>query len=684
MSSSENNSSSITIKVASPVAIAIGKLSVYTVPRDSTVLELKTAITNRFPSSEPGPAPDRQRLIFRGKLLENTKKISEVLKENSLQNASSIHFHLAIKPLVDAAAESGSSRLGGTFANRFFGSASTPSSSAIASSNTPSSNAFGSSSHTIDRNISSSTSNSTHPSRDSSSPSISFPASIPVTSNSRLDSQSLHTTTTQPTDSNASSDITTDPEIVPTSGQQHFPNVWTSSSSFGPSADTVSSPTSNPSTTPSVQITTASTPSFAFNSSHPVFDVQSQASSSSVHDLYTTQVPPQGSAGILDLSRVSFSVTESGERTVNFVGPHSIIIPIPVEQVAFIRNHANELLCCLAPEALVRLSNILHRPVEPEPLSSRTPIYTDSPTGLPTYNPDLPVGRNLYLSTPVVRSVPTPTQPIIAQPDVLGTEPVLIVEQPLNGIRIGFGTRNVDINAQFFRNHFGFISFLLRVILVIDLFVMDFSPEVQVVCVAAGLIIALLWTNNIIQRAATQVTESIRNVLFHMPHGNPAVPTEEDQPQEPDQEQQQQPQAVEANEQRSNLKEFALSVRRFVLMFVGSLIPFVYDMWLREEAIRREHAERIAERQRLEQQQQLEEEQRLAEEQQNAENVSDPAEQPENGTLDNDNFSATNDSKTPEVLRAESPEPLEDVPAGPSGSTQYQGGEDQTLLRRNV
>ena len=62
---------------------------------------------------------------------------------------------------------------------------------------------------------------------------------------------------------------------------------------------------------------------------------------------------------------------------------------------------------------------------------------------------------------------------------------------------------------------------------------------------------------------------------------------------------------MEANEQRSNLKEFALSVRRFVLMFVGSLIPFVYDMWLREEAIRREHAERIAERQRLEQQQQL-------------------------------------------------------------------------------
>jgi hypothetical protein len=678
MSSSEHDSSLITIKVASPVAIAIGKLSVYTVARDSTVLQLKTAITNRFPSSEPGPTPDRQRLIFRGKLLENTKKISEVLKENSLQNASSIHFHLAIKPLVDAAAESGSNRLGGPFTNRFFGSASTPPTSA-----------FGSSSNATSSNIGSSTSSNTRTGSGSSN--ISIPVSIPATSNSRSDSQPSHMATTRPTNSNASSDRAADSEVFPAPVQQHFPNIWTSSSSFGPSADTVSSQTSSPSITPPVQSTTALTPSFAFNSSNSVFDPQPQASSASARDLYTTQVPPQNNAGILDLSRFSFSVTESGARTVNFVGPHDIIIPVPVEQVAFIRNHANELLCCLAPEAIVRLSNILHRPVEPEPLSSRTPIYTDSATGLPTYNPNLPVGRNLYLSTPVVRSVSTPTQPIIVQPEMPVAEPAPAADQPLNGIRIGFGARTFDINAQFFRNHFGFMSFLLRVIIVIDLVVMDFSPKVQVVCVAAGLIIALLWSNNIIQRVATQVTESVRNILFHMPHGNPAVPIEADQPQrqgqEQQQQQQQQPRAVEANEQRWNLKEFALSVKRFVLMFVGSLIPFVYDIWLREEAIRREHAERIAEHQRLEQQQ--EEEQHLADaqqnaEQQNTENLNDPTEQLENDALRSDNSSATNDSKIPEVLRAGSPEPLSDAPAGPSGSTQYQGGEDQTLLHRNV
>lgn len=707
MSSPEKDSSLVTIKVASPVAIAIGKLSVYTVARNSTVLQLKIAITERFPDSEQGPTPDRQRLIFRGKILEDNKKISEVLKENDMQNASSVHFHLAIKPVVDSTTGSGSNQFGGLFTNRIFGN--TPSTSAFSNRNDTnngspavsgnSSSSSNSSNNNINDNKTASpsinstnTTSSTSTSSSSSSSNIGLPAAATDTSSSMPNSSSLHTSSEQLLNNSFLPDRMIESEVSSAPAQPHLSNIWTSNTLFGSSSDTTSLETHNPSDDTFAQNTTTSTSSFAFNSSHTVFDSASSTTSTQPPDIYTTQVQPQGNAGILDFSKFSFSVTESGARTVNFIGPHSIIIPVPVEQVAFIRNHANELLCCLAPEALVRMSNILHRPVEPEPLSSQTPIYTDSTTGLPSYNPNLPIGRNLYLSTPVVRVIPTSTQPTVADNAQVPAEMrAPVANQPLNGIRIGFGTRTFDINAQFFRNNFGFISFLLKVIIIIDLFVMDFSPMVQLACVAVGVIIALLWSNNILQRAAAQVTQFVNDVLTHLPHGNPAVPAERDQQQDHQNQdhqrnQEQQPQAVELNEEHSKLKEFALSVKRFVLMFVGTLIPFVYDMWIHEEAARREHAERIAERQRLEEQRRLEEEQRFAEEQQTLENVNDQNQQLENDKLPtgSENFDTVKTPKISEVLRTESLEPLADAPAGPSGSAHYINSEDQTLLHRNV
>ena len=664
----------ITIKVASPVKLAIGTMSIFKVTPESTILDLKNLILAKFPTGEPGPGPDRQRLIFRGQLLDDQKSISQVLKEGSSENAKSVHFHLAIKPLEDPFDRSRGRDFSSLFSssNRsLFGSTSGPSSS------------------------SNSLAVSTPPASQSSPPSLS-PTPIDPTRTSRE---------------------TEAPATIPAPSTASAPSAQFSSSSF--SAPTV--PVTNPifsSSIPSFGPTSTETatiieqPVNTINQSIPLASSASSFSSD-VEDVFTVQIPRNDTAGILDNRRFAYSVTDSGAPTVNLVGPNSIIIPIPVEQIAFVRNYSGELLCCLSPEAIDRLSRILHKQVTTEALFCRTPIFTDSPLGVPSYDPFLvPTSRNIYLS------LPQPTTPV-EQPQPANQEQVNNAnevnadnndnnqaEPPRNGFRIRIGQRNLDLNFQLLRDNQHILTLLFRLFVFVDVFAMNLQSTLQFWVVTCAATIVAFWHSNMTPQIGHHIVERFRQLLGHLPHRHPEVPPED--PPAPPAQDNEEGQAENANnnieaahplnrqeeEPQSQLRQVLWAIQGVIFMFIGSLVPFVYDRWAREDRRRREHAEQRqraliaqqaeAEQQLLEQQREEQEQQEHQEgqEQNEGQEVKEKQDLQQEPAQEQGRSNDLAGKHVTEALGEEEPESVSPI-VGPSGSSQYTGT-DQTLLHRNT
>lgn len=629
---------SITIKVASPVRLAIGKMAVFNVTLESTVLDLKNQILSRFPPNDPGPAPDRQRLIFRGQLLEDSKTIATVLKEACSANATSVHFHLAIKPL-----ELPKPARTNDFSS-IFGSRRSGLQSQSQSQPTSGSSSLGGSSAELPV--------TTAPESQSSPPSIFFPSPAQPAQPAQQAQQA------QPVQVELVQEVQriTVPIVPDLSSSSTTRNAWASIPSFGP---TPTQPSASSSSTTNYPVSSAS--SFTSNT----------------EDVFTVQMNRTQSAGILDISRFAYAVTESGVPTINFLGPYSIIIPIPVHQVVFVRNYSGELLCCLSPEALKRLSLILNRAVETEPLYSRTPIYSEAELDKPTYDPELlPTSRNIYLSFPrsagsnrtATPPVPTPTQtPVQVQGQgqqaqandgqVNGQANNVngVAAQPHQGVQIRFGQRNFDLNFQLIRDNARILSVLFRVYVFVEVFAMQLDNALHIWAVSAMAFLTALWHAGMLPQLGNfNVGDWLRNLPARLPHIHPEVPPPNneanevvavavapaaaaaagtgtgvaagvegggegdhevnevgDNANETDELLRRRPQEENANadatanvntnanananaipeEPESRLNQILWSIQGVLLMFIGSLFPFVYDRWVREDRTRREHAE---------------------------------------------------------------------------------------------
>lgn len=651
----------VTIKVASPVKLSIGTLLEFQVPPESTtVRELKGMILARFPEGDDtGPAPDRQRLIFRGQVLEDQKSIATVLREGKSETARSVHFHLVVKPLekdMDAAAASkeagrmGMRGLLGDARRSVFGA---PVEAAAASS---------------------SSSRAAAPSQLQPQPTTPEPVQQPVVQEVPVQEA-----------------VSSAPAVST--------NMWTSIPSFSAPVEPE-------------QIASSST--------NPPIPPMSSASSfaTEIEDVYSVQMPRTESAGLLDLSRFTYCVT-AGVPTVNFLGPYGSIIPIPVEQVAFVRNYAGELLCCLSPEALHRLSGILQRPVETEPLFCRTPIYATEELDKPTYNPALvPTSRNVYLSFPRALGGTHPVAdaaPGQAQPAPLAAAPpAQAVPEPeaenaaenndndgqaQNGVRVRIGNRNFHLNFQI-------LTVLFRVFVFIEVFAMQLESKLQFYAVSLVALVAAFWHAGMIPRAGNwNMGDWLRRIPTHLPHRHPEVPEvpANEQPAAANDERAaneaenagendpllQQPQAIHVQQQNqgqieepeSRLNQILWSIQGVVFMFIGSLMPFVYDRWVREDQRRREHAEQVQrqaeERARLEAEA-LEAQAAAEQEQAQQQDQEQPAAQQELQEVEEDEVL----SETAAV-ETYGPDSSETTTTGSSSSAQYTGA-SQTLLHRGA
>lgn len=641
----------ITIKVASPVKLSIGTLLEFQVPLESTVRELKSLILARFPADDDtGPAPDRQRLIFRGQVLGDEKTIAMVLKEGKSETARSVHFHLVVKPLENdmeaaaAAAAAGSGKDQGRIGMRgLLGEARRSVFGAPAETNA-------------------STSSSRAPALQPQPPTpepVQHPA-VPA--------QELVQDFTTPAPSASS-------------------NLWTSIPSFSAPVE-------------SEQVASSSASSFATD----------------IEDVYSVQMPRTQSAGLLDLSRYTYCVTDSGMPTVNFLGPYGSIIPIPIEQVAFVRNYAGELLCCLSPEALNRLSGILQRPVETEPLFCRTPIYATTELDKPTYNAALvPTSRNVYLSFPramggthpVADAAPgqaQPAPPAPAPPAQAVAEPEIenAVEnndgQAENGVHIRIGNWNFHLNFQI-------LTVLFRVFVFIEVFAMQLESKLQFYAVSLAALVAAFWHAGMIPRADNwNMGDWLRRIPTHLPHRHPEVPEvpangpaaaanddraaneaenagENDpllQPPHLNQNQAQQ-NAGQLEEPESRLNQILWSIQGVVFMFIGSLMPFVYDRWVREDQRRREHAEQV--QRQAEERARIEAEAQAAQDSQAQAEVQPAALQQEEEQPGEQQ--QEHDEEVSETAAVETYGPGSTTTTGSSSSAQYTGT-SQTLLHREA
>lgn len=89
----------LNIRITSPVKLPIPQPLEFKVERNTTVILLKEEIRERFPTS-PALTPDKQRIIFRGKILIDDCTLERILKDSNMETAETVHFHLSIPPTL--------------------------------------------------------------------------------------------------------------------------------------------------------------------------------------------------------------------------------------------------------------------------------------------------------------------------------------------------------------------------------------------------------------------------------------------------------------------------------------------------------------------------------------------------------------------------------------------------------
>lgn len=542
MNEESANDGKINVKVASPTALVIGKLIVFQVAPDSTVLDLKQAILDKFPvGHSEAPSTERQRLIFRGQFLEDAKTIATVLKENGSEGAKSVHFHLVVRPLEAPAPKGKGSGMGGLL-KPFFGSSDASSSS-----------------------------NATAP--------VAPPQQAPTVEPA------------QP-ESNTASQIE----------EQTTPIVATNA---GPSSriwDPV--------------------PAFAPPPASPELPRQDTATS---NDHFEIEFSRSGNAGILNIDRFTSNASYLSEPSIYITLPSGVKVPVPANQVSFVRNYQGELLCCLSPDSIKRLSLMANKEIRTEGLHSRACIHNFL-LERPIYNPDLEAtGRNLYISLPQKYTpqgaVPQPTH---TQPLPQAVAAVNAQQQPLQpqpqagnggGAHIQIGNRRLDINVNFFRNNFNLLVVLFRVYVFEEIFAHAIvNPfhfwAVMIVATLVSLWHADMLPDHIVNLA--EVRQRLGRLVEFLPHRHPQVPQAAPPPpaaaaaQQPAADQRREPNENENATENDNLLaeaggqgreesrwgELLWQVQGILFMFVGSLFPFVYENWVREDRRRHEHVER--------------------------------------------------------------------------------------------
>lgn len=93
---------SIKVTITSPFKLPVELPMEFVLSRETSIADLKQLIHNRFPSDNAetlAPSLQRQRLIFRGRVLDENETFESILHSNKIPSASSILFHLVIRPL---------------------------------------------------------------------------------------------------------------------------------------------------------------------------------------------------------------------------------------------------------------------------------------------------------------------------------------------------------------------------------------------------------------------------------------------------------------------------------------------------------------------------------------------------------------------------------------------------------
>lgn len=589
----------ITIKIASPIELPIGKLVVLNLDSNKNISDLKLKIIEEYDKvGQPAPIMDRQRLIFRGRILKDNDSIISVVG-----SSKNVHFHLVIKPESEQPAKSGG----------FFGffQTSTP----LPQENSVTTN--GSSSN-IDTSVSNSSS-----------------SSLPVLNQNNGLSR----------------------------------NFWTSSTNFGENQ-------------------TQTTPQYTQQEADSTSESSTQAqiyppstSNNSENQTFASDV----AGGLINSQPYLTTSLISNTPCINIVGPHDTIIPIPEHQISFARNDNGEELCMISPEALSRLSRIFQSPIETEGIYSRTQFYSETPIGRPHIRGELE--DNHSNSTPQFYSV-QPSQFVHTRLQQENDQSQLQERSQIqNGLRLRMGRQYVDIHlgprwmqngydfdltiprANLFQTLYRFFSLIVRVIIFVDILAMHYSVTIQAMLVVATLFVIFLWRLNFFQDVLRRGADIFWNTLQIFTHPGPENPHLNQANGE----------IHENAPNRQNLPRrdgFLYKARTFAIMFIGSLVPFVYERWGREDRLRQAQAEQnlqnnevrtppqplIQENNEIDNQQQLRESSELEQEHELPEYTEVSEQEVQSESFDQQVYQR-------------------DVEEGSSGSRQYQG-HDQTINHR--
>lgn len=533
----------INIKVTCPTKLPIPQPMQFVLDKSDTILSLKEKITALFPANGPVPSPQKQRLIFRGKILTDEKTINEILKDAEMESSETVHYHLALPP-------------------------------GVIPKNPPSS-------------------------------SVNTCSSSTAPPNNLLNEENIQPTKTIP-----------------------LPDTKSSSSN----------------------------PHFSFDSNDvPGTNQRNTLSSNLTHQVTRTQT-----AGICDIS--PYTTLRNNISVVPFE-IHGKEVLIDANDIVVVSNFEGKLSCCLSPKALSKIQKALEPTrFELGLIISKTPIFNSNITR-PQFNDNVNPGFVMYLGLPYksgdearnslsvyendffartnANATGTiPFQPQIPQPAVAAAAPPQAEQIPNQvaaqfGIGFGIGAGNQgDLQFNFRFNNRAVVIRPRHIInaLILTLFCfrifLSFGIPLglsNVNLVALVLVLCGLFygfdLGTILRNQFNHIIQQWNNLL---PHFHPAVPNEEQQQQPQDEHQQPQRErnihedADQGNEEAGYIKiqDIKNSVMKLfnviqgaVFLFIGSLVPFLYERWLREDIERRNHAEnvernRVAEQERLLQEQQ--------------------------------------------------------------------------------
>lgn len=548
-------SAELKVKISSPSKLPIPLPIEFTVAHASSIRNLKQLIYDKFPPEPSPPSVERQRLIFRGRILEDATSIEHILKESGMLSASTINFHLVIKPEDDPAkaSKSGFSFFPSLSTSRF-ASSSSASSQAPAQASTPPPEPI--------------TAPATAPATASATAPAPAPATPPATATSPETP-----VTPQPAEANTAHSTTTASDLH----------------AFGFDASQLRRPENTP----------------------------------SIHSTFETTQTRTQTAGVCSLNAYKTNLPGQPAATINVLGGNTLT-PVSANDIVIIKNYAGQLLCCLSPVAIAQLYPIIQKqgnpPLAIQPLYSNTPIFAKDITR-PTFNLSVRPSSNLYIAVPGnqpgfpgVPLQPTPTQQPQAQHQ---HQPQPAAQQrnragdagPRNGRRlvvVRMGGRQINVDMRLFRNAFLFMFFLFRVSLVLGDFPFTWQNGLGIIGAVVCVLIVLSHfdiADNIQDRfhdLRDQIHNWTQTAIHWLPyHHPPADPRNNNQPIP---QQNQAPNRIALENVIGTVQEFGYKVQGFLLMFVGTLVPFLYERWQHEDLQRRNHAEAL-ERERLRQEQ---------------------------------------------------------------------------------